>query len=134
MMQKVKNEPALLPTLAGYDTFRIGRKQDTTLKISGYEMPVGENPFIEKVLKKLKPGELWDNIVEDDYSYKIVRFLGENDTNYIWDGVVIPKRNFDDWFRDYATKHIKIEIYDAAIKEAFLKKYPNLWWRNLFVN
>lgn len=132
MMQKLKNNPDILPTLEGYGKFQTKYEENSTLKVSEYEIQFSKDPFIEKVLEKMKPGEIWSEIVEDDYSYKIVRLLGKDNEKYSWDGIVILKQSFDEWFKDYASKYIKIEIYDEVMKKNFLEKYPDLWWKNLF--
>ena len=131
LMAKVKKNPALLPTLPGYGIFQTPREKKTTIKIKGYNIPLGKNLFIEKVLKRLKPGEMWGDIVEDDYSYKIVRLVKADDKSYTWDGVIIPKRNFNDWFKQYVTKNIPIVIKDDPLKKEVIEQYPQVWWVKL---
>lgn len=131
LMQKVKNNPALLPTLAGYGIFHTKREQDTTMKVKGYNIKFRKDPFVEKVLKKIKPGQLWGNIVEDDYSYKIIRLLRVEKENYVWDGVIVKKKQFDNWFRNYISNNISITINNSIFKKELINRYPNLWWTKL---
>ncbi|MCD6595324.1 hypothetical protein J7L68_06595 [bacterium] len=128
IFKKVMEFPESLETIAGYDTFRMPKQVsiDKTLLKSGVEFV--PDPIIDKVLVHLKPGEMWQNIVEDDYSYKIVRLLSENDSSYLCDGIILPKRSFDEWFRKYAIENIDIEIYDDYLKKSLIEKYPDLWW------
>ena len=128
IFKKVMEFPESLKTIVGYDTFRVPKevKIDKTLLKSGAEFV--PDPIIDKVLVHLKPGEMWQNIIEDDYSYRIVRLLSENDSSYVCDGVIVMKKSFDKWFREYAIKNINIEIYDDYLKKNLAEKYPDLWW------
>jgi len=128
MFKKAMEFPKNLRTIAGYDTFQIPKRVSAykTLLKSGAEFV--PDPIIDKVLVHLKPGEMWQSIIEDNYSYKIVRLLSENDSSYVCDGVIVRKKSFDKWFREYAIENIDIEIYDDYLKKSLLEKYPDLWW------
>ena len=128
IFKKIMEFPESLKTIAGYDTFQIPKRVsvDKTLLESGAEFVPDQ--IIDKVLVHLKPGEMWQNIIEDDYSYKIVRLLSENDSSYVCDGVIVMKKPFDKWFREYAIKDVDIEIYNDCLKKSLLEKYPDLWW------
>jgi hypothetical protein len=117
-----------LEKLEGYEKFEILKSIELpeTLQAPLPELP--QNPLIEKVLKNLKPGETWPNIIEDDSSLKIVRLLSEDENKYYCDGVIIPKKQFDQWFKDYATNNIKMEIKDEQLLSQIRQDYPTLWW------
>lgn len=131
LMKEIKENPNILPTLAGYGKSEIINQQKNNSYIGGYEMSFGRNTFIKNILKKMKPGQLWPNIVEDNYSYRIIRLLKVSDKYYTYDGITIKKQDFDSWFKGYASKYIKIKIYNSNLKNEFIKKYPNLWWNKL---
>ena len=128
IFKKVIEFPESLRTVVGYDTFRVPKRVsiNEALLESGAEF--ASDPIIDRVLIHLKPGEMWRNIIEDDYSYKIVRLLSENDSCYICDGVIVMKKSFDKWFRGYAIRNIDIEIYDDCLRESLLERYSDLWW------
>lgn len=86
------------------------------------------NPLIEKVLKNLKPGEIWPDIIEDENGFQIIRLLNEDENKYYVDGVSIPKKTFDPWFRDYVKNNVKIEIKDEQLLSQIRQDYPTLWW------
>ena len=96
-------EPESFPE---YRVFEVYKEIETheILNMKGIEFQ--ENPLVEKVLKNLDPGEIWPDIVEEDYFYRILRFLEEDDEKYYCDGIIVEKKNFDQWFSDYAEKNI----------------------------
>ena len=79
------------------------------------------------VLEKLSPGDICRNIVEDDYSYRVVRLKERSGNKYLVETVTVYKRPFDEWFKKEAEK-VRIEIFDAALRRSIRERYPNLWW------
>ena len=130
IMKNVKSHKIPLSSVAGYDTFRTPKIPQNE-RINQYIQTDLKNPLVEKVLKNLGEGEIYSDIVEDDLSYKIIRLIGESDSDYVWDGIVISKNPFDEWFKDYVLNNISIEIYDTSLKRKFYEKYPDLWWREI---
>ena len=121
-----------LEDLSHYQKWEILKKTDLSgvraLQEAGVEL--APNPLIDKVIKNLKPGEIWADIIEDDYSFQIVRFLKEDQEKYYLDGIVIPKKSFDSWFQDYVKNNVKIEIFDQEILNKIKTQYPDIWWLN----
>jgi hypothetical protein len=128
IMKKVKNNPEILKSFKEYTKATTSKRKEEKIEIGGYSFDVPEDPFVSKVLSKLKKGEIFPNIVEDDYSFKIVRLINEDEENYYWDGIIIMKKNFEDWFKNYVKENVKIKIVDKELKEKFKKRYPDLWW------
>jgi hypothetical protein len=128
IMKKVKNNPEILESFKEYTKATTSKRKEEKIEIGGYSFDVPEDPFISKVLLKLKKGEIFSNVVEDDYSFKIVRLIDEDKENYYWDGVIIMKKNFEDWFKNYVRGNVKIKILDKELKEKFKNRYPDLWW------
>jgi hypothetical protein len=128
IMKKVKNNPEILKSFKEYIKATTSKIREEKIEIGGYSFDVPEDPFISKVLSKLKKGEVFPNIVEDDYFFKVVRLIDEDKENYYWDGVIIKKKNFDDWFKNYVIENVKIKIIDEELKEKFKNRYPDLWW------
>ncbi len=52
--------------------------KEEKIEIIGYSFDVPKDPFVSKVLSKLKKGEVFSNIVEDDYSFKVIRLIDED--------------------------------------------------------
>jgi len=128
IIKKVKNKPELLKNFKEYTKATTSKNREEKIEIGGYSFAVPEDPFVFNVLAKMKKGEIFQNIVEDDYSFKIVRLIDEDKEYYYWEGVVIMKKNFYDWFRNYVIENVKIKILDEELKEKFKKKYPDIWW------
>ena len=128
IMKKVKNNPEILKSFKEYTKATTSKRKEEKIEIGGYTFNVPEDPFVSKVLSKLKKGEVFSNVVEDDYSFKIVRLIDEDKENYYWDGVIVMKKSFYDWFKNYVKKNVKIKILDKELKEKFKKRYPNIWW------
>jgi hypothetical protein len=128
IMKKVKNNPEILKSFKEYTKATTSKRKEEKIEIGGYSFNVPEDPFISKVLSKLKKGEIFPNIVEDDYSFKIVRLINEDKENYYWEGVIIMKKNFEDWFKNYVSENVKIKILDKELKEKFKKRYLDIWW------
>lgn len=89
------------------------------------------NPLIREVLEKLKLGEVWPKIIEDDYSFKIVRLVKEDKDKYYLEGVIVEKRPFDGWFQQFVKQNIEIKIINPELKQRILLNYPDLWWLGL---
>ena len=88
-----------------------------------------------QVLKNLKPGELWPNIIEEDSSYGIVQLISVDKGSYKYGYVVVPKGDFDKWFKIYVEENIKIHFIDQSLLKAIKNQYPDLWWlRVVFVD
>jgi hypothetical protein len=128
IMKKVKNNPEILKSFKEYTKATTSKRKEEKIEIGGYSFDVPEDPFISKVLSKLKKGEVFSNIVEDDYSFKVVRLIDEDKDNYYWDGVVVMKKNFEDWFKNYVKENVKIKIIDKELREKFKNRFPDLWW------
>mgnify|MGYP000936766789 CR=1 FL=1 len=83
---------------------------------------------LSKVVKQLKPNQIWPEIIEDEYSYMIVRLLKEDENQYYLDGVTVAKKEFDPWFKDWVTRNIKIFVFDSQIAQDLKTNYSQIWW------
>jgi hypothetical protein len=128
IIKEVKNNPGILRSFKEYTRTAIPKIKKENVEMGGYSFDVPEDPFVSKILSKLKKGGVYPNVVEDDYSFKIVRLIDEDKENYYWDGVVIMKKNFDDWFKNYVKENVKIKILDKELKEKFKKIFFDVWW------
>jgi hypothetical protein len=85
-----------------------------------------ENPML-KYVKQMKVGEVYPEIIEENYSFLIIRLLNFNQNRYLIERISIPKLDFDSWLKKEA-ETIPIIIYDPQVKQELLSKYSNLWW------
>jgi hypothetical protein len=79
------------------------------------------------ILEPLALGALYDHIVENDQDFRVVRLISRDGKKYSVEAIIVPKRPFDDWFREEADK-LKIEVLDKDLKKTIKKNYPELWW------
>jgi len=79
------------------------------------------------ILETLFPGDIYRNIVEDDYRYRVIRLIERSGGTYSVEAIAINKQPFDEWFREEAAK-IEIEIIDPDLRENIKAKYPGIWW------
>ncbi len=88
--------------------------------------PPVKGPLIP-ILESLTPGEIYRNIVEDDYGYRVIRLRERNSETYSVEAIAVNKEPFDEWFRKQATR-VGIEILDQDLKDRIKAKYPDIWW------
>ena len=103
--EEVKNGREL-NNFSEYSAFEIEKQPEAQGVFEEKGIEFQENPLVGKVLKNLEDGEVWGDIVEDDYSYQIVRLLKVDDEKYYCDGVAVEKRRFDLWFSGFADENV----------------------------
>ena len=123
----VKADPKTFDKIKA-DTVKIQKIAQTSSAASGESEPESENPLIDKVLKRMKPGGVWTSIIEDDQSYRLLKLLSVNDKEYVCKILTIDKKPFDPWFRDYASAHVPVVFNDQLLRIKLSLKYPQLWW------
>jgi hypothetical protein len=111
----VKADPKKFDNIKS-DTVHIPKEEDA------------QDGFVETVLKKMKPGEIWPNVVEDETDYRIVKLLSESDKEYVCKILNIDKKPFSPWFQEYAQKHVPVVFNDPLLRISMTLKYPQLWW------
>lgn len=85
------------------------------------------DPLIINVLSKMKPGEIFSSIVEDDDFYKLVKLVSKKDNSYVFSAIAVPKEKFDPWFIEI-NKTAAIKIYDKEFYGKIAEKYSDVWW------
>jgi hypothetical protein len=80
-----------------------------------------------EILDTLADGELYSNIVEDEFGYRVIKRVGKDDHGYSYEQIVLGKRPFEQWFAEQATG-IPVSIPDKNIKGRIIRTYPNLTW------
>lgn len=122
------NHPDAFESLPGYDTINIKKYQLIKRTLGAYYDESLPNPLIEKVLKHLKLGGIWTDIIEDDQSYLMLKLLSENDSVYHCGVIRRAKLGFDTWFKEYITQHVPIVFYDKKFLDDLKMIYPELSW------
>jgi hypothetical protein len=79
------------------------------------------------ILETMSEGEIYNNIVENDDSYKVIKLVEKNSSQYKVERISAGKRPFDKWFRERA-QQTEVKILDAELKKKAASKYPNVWW------
>ena len=74
---------------------------------------------MEQVVAGLTVGELHSKVVEDRYSFMVVRLLSREGDDASLESVVIPKLAFDPWFQAQSQR-VPLTVNDQALKEALL--------------
>ncbi len=82
---------------------------------------------LESILDSLPVGAVYDRIVENDRSFRVVKLVERNGSEYKAEAIAAPKRPFDEWFSERAAR-IEVRITDAALARAVRETYPNVWW------
>lgn len=86
-----------------------------------------EDPTM-KIVKTLSIGETYKDIVEDAYSYQIIRLISkQDDKKYLIEFVSADKKSFDAWLKEEVA-NINIKIQNSALRDAVKSKYPDVWW------
>ena len=81
-----------------------------------------------RVVAKLAPGEVSPEVVEWIEGYQVVRLVRREGGNSVVESVGFPKRTYDDWFWETASR-VPVKIHDKSLKEEFLRKVS--WGRKL---
>jgi hypothetical protein len=95
-------------------------------------IPINRPPSILRgpladIFKSLAKGEIYKDIIEDDFTYKIVRLVDRNGAINTIEMLCIDKRPFTEWFEEQAKK-IPLVFHDQKRKKSIIEKYPQLWW------
>jgi len=85
---------------------------------------------LRRFLDKLSIGEMYKNIIEDDYGYRIIRLIGKKDDALSVEAITVNKHSYDKWFRKEAEK-VNIYFGDHDLQRSIEAKYSNIWWRDL---
>jgi hypothetical protein len=82
---------------------------------------------MQAIIESLSAGEIYKNIVEDDNSYKVIRLLQKDSTQYTAETLTKTKRPFMEWFQEQAVQ-IPVTFLDPGLKEKLVTEYPDAWW------
>jgi hypothetical protein len=83
------------------------------------EWPDYDREFVEQVVAGLEAGELHAKVVEDRYSFMVVRLLSREGDDALLEAAVFAKLAFDPWFHTQC-QLVPLVIHDRALQEALL--------------
>ena len=106
--------------ISPYDNKRLKRPEMERPEPAGMEQA---KMLIDKI-SGLKPGQISPQIIEWQEGYQIIRFVDKEGDDYIVESVSVPKRDYDDWFWEKASK-VPVKIYDSKLKADLVK---NVGW------
>lgn len=113
-----------------FSTGDYGKDEGKTPALLKQYTPKGEqspkDPMM-KIFESMAENEIYNNIVEDDVSYKVIKLVEKNGSQYKVENISAAKPPFDKWFRRQAGQ-VKVKILDAELKKKAASKYPNVWW------
>jgi len=79
------------------------------------------------LLEKMKPGEVFPGILEDDYACRVIRLVKAEGDRYLVEAITVEKRGYDELLTQDLSG-IKVEILDPALLVSVRSAYPGLWW------
>ena len=119
--------PDKLKEFREYDSviFLKDIKSDTAdqLRLSG-----GRDLLLDSIISKMKPGNMWKNIVETEYSFMLITMIEENDTSYKCGIIKVNKITMSEWISNYFSNSLKIIFKEAVFSEKLKRKFPDVWW------
>ena len=83
------------------------------------EWPDYDGEFVDQVVAALSVGELHPKVVEDRYSFMVVRLLSREGDDASLESVVFPKLTFDPWFHTHS-QDVELTIHSQLLKDALL--------------
>lgn len=85
-----------------------------------------DNPVL-KVAQSLKPGEIYQNVIESDHDYMLLRLLRREGDDHICEVATAEKMTYEEWLaRECET--ISIVFFDHALFKAIERESPELPW------
>ena len=84
--------------------------------------------MVDRVLRYMKPGDIWSKVMEEDKQFRLVKLLKDEDLQYTCAFITVKKKPIDDWFKDYVRRWIEIAFYDKVMEKRLRTAYPDLWW------
>ena len=86
-----------------------------------------DNPLAALAQEHLQPGVLFQQVVEDYYTYSIVRLVDQNKHRNILESVAVSKKGYDGWLPRHAGT-VPVVILDKALIDSVQKHHSNVWW------
>jgi hypothetical protein len=81
-----------------------------------------------KTASQIRPGAVYPKIIEWLESYQVIRLLGRLGKVFLLESVSVPKREYEEWFWEQASK-IPVKIHDQALQKELLREVP--WAKKL---
>lgn len=93
------------------------------------DQPVPDRPKTPMliVVESLKPGDIFENIVDDVTNYKIVKLLKKDAKAYTIEMIYTSKRPFPEWYQEQADQ-LPLVFHDQKLKNNIIEQYQKVWW------
>ena len=79
------------------------------------------------IVETISEGETYKNIVDDGYSYRVIKLVQKDGTQYRLEVITATKRPFGEWFQRQAAQ-VSVKILDAELDKRLASEYPNVSW------
>jgi hypothetical protein len=83
------------------------------------DVEIGQAARMISALSGVKPGDVAPTPLEWQEGFQVIRLVRKVGAAYLIESVSVPKRSYDDWFWETASK-IPVSIEDRNLREAFL--------------
>jgi hypothetical protein len=103
------------------------KKAPDALQLFFPEGVASMTPAFRTELDKLEPGQLAETIIEDDYTFRIVRLVELNDAAYRTEEIVAKKLEFGPWYREQVVP-VSVTVHDNMMLIDMCRLYSKLWW------
>lgn len=124
-LQQAAKEAGLEAATAGIEDKPI-ELPDAVKRLLKPDEPLPKDPLIP-LLEKLRVGEVFPDIIEDDNSYRVIRLVEKDGQRYRIETVRVDKTPFEAWFRPECAK-LDVRIADPQLAENIRVRYPGLCW------
>ena len=91
------------------------------------EQDSGQSNPVHELLDQLEDGELYADIVENNFGYRIIKRISKDDEGYTFEQILVRKEPFFEWFAQQSAT-LPVIVQDKDLKERASKAYPSLWW------
>ncbi len=114
----------------GFEEFYFEDK-DVTVgpELQKFYTPEGDEMSepLAAVLEKVKPGEVFGSILEDDYAYRVIRLVMVKGERFLVEAITSEKRGFKELLTEDASG-TSVEILDPVLLDSVRSANPGIWW------
>ncbi len=94
---------------------------------SRVDSATGAETAFHDLVDRLTPDVLYDQILETEYLYRIVRVFERTPSRTLVEVLTVPKEEYNVWLRRHAAS-VPIRFSDREIEIAIRRDYPQIWW------
>jgi hypothetical protein len=83
------------------------------------DLPNADTALVDRVVRPLDPGQLHPKVIEDRWAFMVVQLVSRTGNDARLEMVVIPKLQFDPWFRG-RSRSVPLAITDSDLRAAIV--------------